>query len=74
MLVDGRVVVREGRVLGVDDGAIRDRAQAAVESLAASNRGSWELAEALAPYVAQACGAALASPATAARGGSLESA
>ena len=38
VLVDGRVVVEGGRVLGVDEAALRDRARESVERLAHENR------------------------------------
>jgi len=55
VLVDGRVVVEGGRVLGVDEGAIRDRARESVERLAYRNRDLLAAAEELAPYVASHC-------------------
>lgn len=62
VLVDGRVVMRSGRVLAVDEERLRARAQEAAERVRAANAEAWALAEALAPYLARACRAATAAP------------
>lgn len=62
VVVDGRVVVRGGRVLTVDEDRLRARAQAAAERLRAENAGAWKLAAELAPYLAAACRATAALP------------
>ncbi len=54
-LVDGRVVLEHGRVLGVDENAIRSRAQESVERLARDNRELLDAAGELAPYVITHC-------------------
>jgi 5-methylthioadenosine/S-adenosylhomocysteine deaminase len=54
-LIDGRVVMRGGRVLGVDERAIRDRARASMERLAHSNRDLFAGAAELAPYITTHC-------------------
>jgi guanine deaminase len=62
VLVDGRVVLEGGRVLGVDEAALRARAQAAAEHVRAANREAWALAARIAPHLAAACRAAVALP------------
>jgi guanine deaminase len=62
VLVGGRVVVRGGRVLTVDETRLRARAQAAADRLRATNADAWRLADELSPYVAAACRAAVATP------------
>ncbi len=62
VLVGGRVVVRGGRVLTVDEERLRARAQAAADRIRAANADAWRLADELSPYVAQACRAAVALP------------
>ena len=54
-LIDGRVVMRGGRVLGVDEEAIRDRARASMERLANANRDLFAGAAELAPYITTHC-------------------
>jgi guanine deaminase len=62
VLVAGRVLVRGGRALTVDEDTLRDRAQAAADGLRARN-GSWvAFADAVAPYLGEACRAAAAAP------------
>jgi 5-methylthioadenosine/S-adenosylhomocysteine deaminase len=55
VIVDGRVVLQDGRVLGVDEAAIRDRAQASAERLAHTNRELFVHAQELAPYIWTHC-------------------
>jgi 5-methylthioadenosine/S-adenosylhomocysteine deaminase len=62
VLVGGRIVVRGGRVLTVDEERLRARAQAAADRIRAANFDAWRLADELSPYVAQACQAAVALP------------
>jgi guanine deaminase len=62
VLVGGRVVVRGGRVLTVDEDKLRDRAQAAADRLRARNTAGFELAASLAPYITDACRAAAMTP------------
>jgi 5-methylthioadenosine/S-adenosylhomocysteine deaminase len=62
VLVGGRIVVRGGRVLTVDEERLRARAQAAADRIRAANADAWRLADELSPYVAQACQAAVAMP------------
>ena len=62
VLVGGRVVVERGRVTTVDEHRIYARAQAAAERQRAQSGQAWALAGQLAPYVAAACRAAVATP------------
>jgi guanine deaminase len=62
VLVGGRVVLDNGRVLTVDEHRLRAQAQAAADRLRTQNSAPWALAEQLTPYVAAACGAAVATP------------
>ena len=62
VLVGGRIVVRGGRVLTVDEERLRTRAQAAADRVRAANADAWRLAEQLSPYLAEACRAAVATP------------
>jgi 5-methylthioadenosine/S-adenosylhomocysteine deaminase len=62
VLVDGRVIVRGGRVLTVDENRLRAQAQAAADRIRARNADAWTLAEAIAPYLSTACRAAVATP------------
>ena len=55
VIVDGRVVMQGGRVLGVDEAAIRDRAQQSAERLAHTNRELFAGAQELAPYIWTHC-------------------
>jgi cytosine/adenosine deaminase-related metal-dependent hydrolase len=59
VLVDGRLVLQHGRVLGVNERAIHEQALAAAERLRHENRELWVLADALAPFVAEACASAV---------------
>jgi guanine deaminase len=62
VLVGGRVVVRDGRVLGVDEARLRARAQEAAERVRGANTSGFALAAAIAPYLATACRTAAAAP------------
>jgi len=62
VLVDGRVVLEHGRVTTIDEARIYARAQAAADAQRARSREAWELARRLAPFVATACRAAVATP------------
>jgi guanine deaminase len=62
VLVGGRVVLRGGCVLTVDESKLRARAQDAADALRARNAPRFALAAALAPYIADACQAAAAAP------------
>jgi guanine deaminase len=62
VLVGGRVVLDNGRVLTVDEERLRAQAQEAAERIRCQNVKAWALAERLAPYIAQACRAAVAQP------------
>lgn len=62
VLVGGRVVVRGGQVVTVNEAQLRARAQAAADRLRARNAAAWALADAIAPYLSQACRAAAAAP------------
>src|SRR5262249_61543928 len=58
----GRVVVRGGRVLTIDEARLRASAQAAADSLRGRNPAAWQLAAEIAPYLSQACQVAVAAP------------
>lgn len=62
VLVDGRVVVRGGRVLTVDEDRLRVRGQEAADRIRARNAGAWALAEEIAPYLSAACQIVAAAP------------
>jgi 5-methylthioadenosine/S-adenosylhomocysteine deaminase len=62
VLVGGRVVMRAGRVLGVDEEGLRARAQAAADRLRARNAAGFALATEIAPYLSTVCRAAAAEP------------
>jgi 5-methylthioadenosine/S-adenosylhomocysteine deaminase len=55
VLVDGRVVVREGRVVGVDEPALWARANEAAERIRHQNAQAWSLARAVAPFLGEVC-------------------
>src|SRR5262249_52767473 len=62
VMVGGRVVVREGRVLTIDEARLRASAQAAADGLRGRNPAAWQLAAEIAPYLSQACQVAVAAP------------
>jgi len=62
VLVDGRVVVEQGRVTTVDETRIYARAQEAADRQRERAADAWALAGRLAPYVAAACRGAVATP------------
>lgn len=62
VLVGGRVLLRGGRVLTVDEDRLRTRAQDAADGLRARNGAGFALAAELAPYLADACRAAAGAP------------
>jgi guanine deaminase len=62
VLVDGRVVLESGRVTGVDEHGIFARAQAAADRQRQQSARARAVAEQLAPHVAAACRAAVATP------------
>ena len=62
VIVGGRIVVHGGRVLAVDEEALRRKAQAAAEDLRARNRPEWDLVDRLAPVVGQVCRALCREP------------
>jgi 5-methylthioadenosine/S-adenosylhomocysteine deaminase len=62
VVVGGRVVLRAGRVLGVDEAGLREQAQAAADRLRVRNAAEFALAAEIAPYLSSACRAAAAAP------------
>jgi len=62
VLVDGRLLLRRGELVTVDEGALLDRAAEAAARFRVANRAEWELARRLTPYLAQACRAAVQVP------------
>jgi 5-methylthioadenosine/S-adenosylhomocysteine deaminase len=62
VLVGGRVVLDNGRVLTVDEEQLWSQAQDAADRLRTQNTTAWALAAQLQPYVAAACRAAAALP------------
>jgi guanine deaminase len=62
VLVGGRVVLDNGRVLTVDEKRLRRQAQEAADRLRRQNATAWALAEQLTPFVAAACHSAVATP------------
>jgi 5-methylthioadenosine/S-adenosylhomocysteine deaminase len=62
VLVDGRVVVEHGRVTTVNANRIYAQIQAAAERQREKSAAAWALAGQLAPHVAAACRAAVATP------------
>jgi 5-methylthioadenosine/S-adenosylhomocysteine deaminase len=62
VIIDGRLVVAEGRVTTVDESRLRARAAQAAADLRARNAEAWALAARLLPHVGVACRAAAARP------------
>lgn len=62
VLVDGRVVLEQGRVLGVDEARLRTQAQEAASRLRTVNAAAWALAARLQPHVGAACRTAAQAP------------
>jgi guanine deaminase len=62
VLVGGRLVVQGGRVLTIDEAALRNKVQVAADRLREQNRGEWELTNRLAPIVGQVCRALAREP------------
>lgn len=62
VIVGGRVVLHEDRILTVDEASIRRRAQAAADRLRRDNEGLQRFSAALAPYLSTACQAAFRQP------------
>jgi 5-methylthioadenosine/S-adenosylhomocysteine deaminase len=59
VIVDGRVLLDQGRVTTVDEARLYARAQEAADRQRAQSAPAWALAQRMAPYVAQACRAAV---------------
>ncbi len=59
VLVDGRIVLEAGRVMGVDEASVYARAQAAADAQHASCAETREFARRIAPHVCAACRAAV---------------
>ncbi len=55
VLVGGRVVVQDGRVLTVDEAQLVKKVEAAATRLREQNRGEWALADRVAPIVGRIC-------------------
>jgi 5-methylthioadenosine/S-adenosylhomocysteine deaminase len=62
VLVDGRVIVRGGTVLTVNEERIRAQAQSAADRVRAANATAWQVAGEIAPYLSEACRVTVASP------------
>jgi guanine deaminase len=62
VLVDGRVVLEKGRVTAVDEDRIYALAQEAADRQRDRSAQAWALAGQLAPHIAAACRAAVATP------------
>jgi hypothetical protein len=60
VIVDGRVVLQNGRVTGVSEATLRDRAQASVERLSTANRELLQATAELSPYIVTHCQAMVA--------------
>jgi guanine deaminase len=62
VIASGRVVVRGGRVLTVDEARLRMRAQEAADRLRQQNGAGWAMAAEIAPHLSMACRAAAVTP------------
>ncbi|MBI1734852.1 MAG: amidohydrolase [Candidatus Rokubacteria bacterium] len=62
VIASGRVVVRGGKVLTVDEARLRERAQEAADRLRRQNTAGWAMAAELAPFLSTACRAAAVAP------------
>ena len=62
VLVDGRIVLEGGQVVGMNEASIMNRAQSASERLLQSNITAWDTAEMIAPYLSRTCGSLAAEP------------
>jgi guanine deaminase len=62
VLVDGRVVVRSGQVVAVNEGRLREQAQAAADRLRGANSEAWRLAAEIAPHLSRTCHALAMAP------------
>jgi cytosine/adenosine deaminase-related metal-dependent hydrolase len=62
VIASGRVVVRGGTVLTVDEPRLRARAQEAADRLRRQNAAGWAMAAEIAPYLSTACRAAAVTP------------
>jgi guanine deaminase len=62
VLVDGRVILDHGRMATIDEDRLYARVQEAADRQRERTAKDWALAEALTPYLAQACRAAVATP------------
>jgi len=62
VIVGGRIVAQGGRVLTVDEAALRAKVQAAAENLRSRNRAEWDFVSRLAPIVGQVCRALCRQP------------
>jgi guanine deaminase len=62
VLVDGQVVVEDGRATMVDESALRARAQEAAQRTRAANAPAWELSARLSSYLTSACRSAALEP------------
>jgi 5-methylthioadenosine/S-adenosylhomocysteine deaminase len=62
VMVDGRLVLERRQVVGVDEARLYSQAQEAADRLRERNADAWALAEALTPYLGEACRTAAARP------------